>query len=76
MLALKLKQRTFAVLAVDIEHEDAADGAGGDADIEIGERLPPAVNALAIGGGGMQAGVAGGLFAARLAWEDCKPLLR
>src|SRR5262249_42608975 len=33
--ALKLEQRTLAVLTVNIEHEDAAGGAGGDADVEI-----------------------------------------
>jgi hypothetical protein len=38
--------------------------------------LPPAVNAFDIAGGSMQAGIAGRFFAARLAWEDCKPLLR
>src|SRR5262249_28247399 len=67
--ALELEQRTLAVLTVNIEHEDAADGAGGDADVKIGECAPPAVNALDVGGGCMQTGIARGLFAARLTWE-------
>ncbi len=75
-LLFELAQRSLAFFAVDIEHEDAAHRPGGDADVEVGYCLPPAVNAFHIGGGGMQAGVAGGLFAARLAWEDCKPFLR
>src|SRR5262249_8989198 len=74
VLTFKLAQGGFAVVTIDIEHEDAADRAGGDADVEIRECSPPTINPLRIGSGGVQAGVAGRRLTARLAGENSEPL--
>src|SRR5271155_834715 len=69
MLGLELAQRGFAVVAVNIQHEEAGCRAGGDTDIEIG-KAPAVIDPLDVSCGVKHAARCGGRLPTWLAGKN------
>src|SRR5262249_16000315 len=69
---LRFRQRALALVAVDVEHQDAAIGTGGDADVVFAR--PPATDNVFVRGRGAQVVVDQRLLAAHFARKDAHAL--
>jgi hypothetical protein len=66
----QLSQRGLTLAAVNVDDEQSAWLATGEANVQVVTRAPPRMNAVKIGRGIMHATATGGLLAALLTWKD------